>query len=61
VWLVGRDADVPILARDARISVTGYRYLHEGIDMIAANAPELRDVLAQGLREGWASRAWTAP
>ena len=49
------DADVAILARDARISIaTAYRYLHEAVDVIAANAPELRDVLARGLREGWA-------
>lgn len=49
------DTDVPILARDARISIaTAYRYLHEAVDVIAANAPELCDVLAQGLREGWA-------
>jgi DDE superfamily endonuclease len=47
--------DVPILARDAAISIaTGYRYLHEGIDVIAAHAPELPDVLAEGLRAGWA-------
>jgi len=33
---------------------TGYRYLHEAIDVIAAQAPELPDVLAAGLRQGWA-------
>lgn len=47
--------DVPILARDACVSIaTAYRYLHEAIDVIAAQAPDLPDVLADGLRQGWA-------
>jgi hypothetical protein len=47
--------DLRILARDARVSIaTAYRYLHEGIDVIAAHAPDLPDVLAKGLAEGWA-------
>jgi hypothetical protein len=47
--------DLRILARDAHVSIaTGYRYLHEAIDVIAAHAPELPDVLAQAVREGWA-------
>jgi hypothetical protein len=34
--------DLRILARDARVSIaTAYRYLHEGIDVIAAHAPDL--------------------
>jgi hypothetical protein len=46
--------DLPVLARDARISIaTAYRYLHEAIDVTAARAPDLVDVLARGLREGW--------
>lgn len=46
--------DVALLARDAGISVaTGYRYLHEGIDVIATHAPDLLDVLAQALTEEW--------
>lgn len=46
--------DIAILARDARVSIaTAYRYLHEAIDVIAERAPDLRDVLAHGLREGW--------
>lgn len=46
--------DIRLLARDAGISIaTAYRYLHEGIDVIAAHAPDLADVLAQALREGW--------
>jgi hypothetical protein len=47
--------DLPILARDAGISIaTGYRYLHEAIDVIADHAPDLHDVLAQARREDWA-------
>jgi hypothetical protein len=45
---------VHCLARDAEISqATGYRYLHEGIDVLADQAPDLHEVLdrcrAQGL------------
>lgn len=48
------DTDLRILARDAGISIaTAYRYLHEGIDVIAAHTPDLAEVLAQALREGW--------
>jgi hypothetical protein len=37
---------VHCLARDAGISqATGYRYLHEGIDVLAAQAPDLHEVL----------------
>jgi len=46
--------DIRLLARDAGVSTaTGYRYLHEAIDVIADQAPELPDVLARGLSEGW--------
>jgi hypothetical protein len=46
--------DIAILARDARVSIaTAYRYLHEAIDVIAQQRPDLHDVLARGLREGW--------
>lgn len=46
--------DLRILARDAKVSTaTGYRYLHEAIDVIAACAPELPEVLARGLDQGW--------
>ncbi|WP_413768806.1 IS5 family transposase [Rhodococcus pyridinivorans] len=46
--------DVAALARDARVSMaTAYRYLHEGIDVIAARAPDLHDVLAHGIESGW--------
>src|SRR3954467_11614500 len=48
------DADMKILARDLTVSVaTGYRYLHEGIDVLAAHAPDLHQVLEQGRAEGW--------
>ena len=48
------DADMKILARDAGISIsTGYRYLHEGIDVLAAQAPDLHDVLERGKAAGW--------
>ena len=51
------DTDVAILTRDAGVSVaTGYRYLHEAIDVIADQAPELPDVLAKGLRQGFRLR-----
>ncbi|MDF2711776.1 MAG: hypothetical protein K0R62_7428 [Nonomuraea muscovyensis] len=37
---------VHCLARDADISqATGYRYLHEGIDVLADRAPALHEVL----------------
>jgi hypothetical protein len=51
-WFKDR-TDVDALARDARISIaTAYRYLHEAIDVIAAHAPELADVLAHGAEQG---------
>src|SRR3954468_22944224 len=48
------DADIKILTRDTGISVaTGYRYLHEGIDVLAAQAPDLHTVLEAGKAAGW--------
>jgi hypothetical protein len=45
-WFRDR-ACVHCLARDAGISqATGYRYLHEGIDVLAEQAPDLHQVLA---------------
>src|SRR4051794_31484145 len=45
---------MPVLARDAGVSTaTGYRYLHEGIDVPAAQAPELHQVLQAGRAAGW--------
>ena len=53
-WFKER-TDLRILARDSGVSIaTAYRYLHEGIDVIAAHAPDLHDVLDRGLAEGWA-------
>ena len=46
--------DLPTLARDGRVSIaTAYRYVHEAIDVIAAHAPDLPEVLAHGLQQGW--------
>jgi hypothetical protein len=46
-------ACVHCLARDAGISqATGYRYLHEGIDVLADQAPDLHDVLNRCRRDG---------
>ncbi|MFW6724988.1 transposase family protein [Streptomyces sp. MAR4 CNY-716] len=45
---------VHCLARDADISqATGYRYLHEGIDVLAARAPDLHRVLHRCRTEGF--------
>jgi DDE superfamily endonuclease len=53
-WLV-EGTDVHLLARDAKVSqATGYRYLHEALEVIAAQAPELTEVLQQGKAAGWA-------
>ena len=50
-----QDADLPTLARDTGVSVaTGYRYLHEGIDVLADQAPDLHEVLERGKAAGWA-------
>ncbi|MFI6151053.1 transposase family protein [Streptomyces sp. NPDC051109] len=44
---------VHCLSRDAGISqATGYRYLHEGIDVLADQAPDLHDVLARCRKKG---------
>src|SRR4051795_6536171 len=49
-----QDADLKVLAADTRISLaTGYRYLHEGIDVLAAQAPDLHEVLQAGQAAGW--------
>jgi hypothetical protein len=44
---------VHCLARDAGVSqATGYRYLNEGIDVLADRAPDLHQVLVRCRREG---------
>ena len=49
-----QDADMPTLARDTGVSqATGYRYLHEGIDVLADRAPDLHQVLKAGRAPGW--------
>jgi hypothetical protein len=49
-----QDIGMPTLARDAGISqATGYRYLHEGIDVLAARAPDLHSALEQGKAASW--------
>src|SRR3954451_17670597 len=49
-----QDADLKVLAADTKISIaTGYRYLHEGIDALAAQAPDLHQVLEAGKAAGW--------
>jgi DDE superfamily endonuclease len=46
---------VHCLARDAGVSqATGYRYLHEGIDVLAGQAPDLHEVLDRCRGEGMA-------
>jgi hypothetical protein len=53
-WLKDGTA-VELLARDAKVSqATAYRYLHEAIDVIAEQAPDLSTVLAAGREAGWA-------
>src|SRR4051795_5109070 len=43
-----------VRALDAGVSLaTGYRYLHEGIDVLAAQAPDLQEALAAGAAAGW--------
>jgi hypothetical protein len=56
------DADMTVLAADTKISIaTGYRYLHEGIDALAAHAPDLHQVLEAGKAAGWTMSCLTAP
>src|SRR4051794_19943778 len=51
-WLRHR-LDLRTLALQARISIaTADRYLHEGLDVIAAHAPDLAQVLAEAHRTG---------
>lgn len=52
-WL-RQAARVATLAADAGISVaTAYRYLHEGLDVLAARLPDLPEVLEQARQDGW--------
>ena len=48
------DTRLRMLARDAGLGIsTAYRYLHEGIDVLAAQAPDLHEVLDRARTEGW--------
>jgi hypothetical protein len=48
------DAPVRMLAAEAGLPIsTSYRYLHEAIDVIAEQAPELHEVLGRAKREAW--------
>lgn len=51
-WLRHR-LDLRVLALQAKVSIaTAYRYLHEGLDVLAAHAPTLHDVLAAARAAG---------
>ena len=48
------DAPIRLLAVEAGLPIsTCYRYLHEAIDVIAEQAPDLHEVLEQAKRQGW--------
>ncbi len=48
------DAAIRILAGEAELAIsTAYRYLHEAIDVIAEQAPDLHEVLDRARRESW--------
>lgn len=53
VWFRER-RDVALIGRGLGISqATSYRYLHEAIDVLAAQAPDLHEQLQRGHDEGW--------
>jgi hypothetical protein len=45
MWTLAAEANLPIS--------TSYRYLHDAIDVIADQAPDLHDVLDMARRQGW--------
>ena len=48
------NTNLRVLAADAEISIaTAYRYLHEAIDVIAAHAPTLPEVLQRATAQNW--------
>ena len=48
------DAPIRLLAAEAGLPIsTSYRYLHEAIDVIAAQAPDLHEVLEQARHAQW--------
>ncbi|WP_127932553.1 HARBI1 family protein [Nonomuraea polychroma] len=51
-WFRG-EHDVPKLGRDHRVSrATAYRYIHEGIEVFAVQAPDLPEALERAQAEG---------
>jgi hypothetical protein len=49
------DPRMRVLAKECKMGIsTAYRYLHEGIDVIAAEAPDLHEVLKKAKEEGMA-------
>lgn len=53
VWFRER-RDVALIGRGLGISpATSYRYLHEAIDVLAEQAPDLHHTLARGREQGW--------
>ncbi|MGP4102268.1 transposase family protein [Nonomuraea sp. KM90] len=53
-WFRG-ERDIPKLGRDHHVSrATAYRYIHEGIDVLAAQAPNLHEALDRAQAEGLA-------
>ncbi len=53
-WFRG-ERDIPKLGRDHRVSrATAYRYIHEGIDVIAVQAPDLHEALDRAQADGLA-------
>lgn len=60
-WFRG-EHDVPKLGRDHRVSrATAYRYIHEGIEVLAAQAPDLLTTLTVPKPKGSRSSSWTGP
>jgi hypothetical protein len=55
----GDDAPIRQLATEAALPIsTSYRYLHEAIDVIAEQAPDLHEVLDRAKREQWSQVTW---
>ncbi|WP_285780849.1 transposase family protein [Microtetraspora sp. NBRC 13810] len=53
-WFRG-EHDIPKLGRDHRVSrATAYRYIHEGTEVLAAQAPDLPEALDRAQAEGLA-------
>jgi hypothetical protein len=55
----GDDAPIRQLATEAALPIsTSYRYLHEAIDVIAEQAPDVHEVLDRAKREQWSQVTW---